>query len=34
MITGFNTDVRHNNRVFHIQTEDKGDASPEIESLV
>ena len=34
MITGYNTDVRHNNRVFHIQTEDKGDATPEIESLV
>jgi hypothetical protein len=34
MITGYNTDVRHNNRVFHIQTEDKGDALPEIESLV
>ena len=34
MITGFNTDVRHNGRVFHIQTEDKGDTVPEIESLV
>ena len=34
MITGFNTDVRHNNRVFHIQTEDKGETTPEIESLV
>ncbi len=34
MITGYNTDVKHNNRVFHIQTEDKGDASPTIESLV
>ena len=34
MITGYNTDVRHNDRVFHIQTEDKGEASPEIESLV
>jgi hypothetical protein len=34
VITGYNTDVRHNDRVFHIQTEDKGDASPEIESLV
>lgn len=34
MITGYNTDVRHNNRVFHIQTEDKGETAPEIESLV
>ena len=34
MITGYNTDVKHNNRVFHIQTEDKGDASFYIESLV
>lgn len=34
VITGYNTDVKHNNRVFHIQTEDKGDTSPYIESLV
>ncbi len=34
MISGYNTDVRHNNRVFHIQTEDKGETAPEIESLV
>ncbi len=34
MITGFNTDVKHRNRVFHIQTEDKGDANPCVESLV
>ena len=34
MITGFNTDVKHRNRVFHIQTEDKGDANPYVESLV
>ena len=34
MVTGYNTDVKHNNRVFHIQTEDKGDSSPHIESLV
>ena len=34
MITGYNTDVKHNNRVFHIQTEDKGESSPYIESLV
>ena len=34
MITGFNTDVKHKNRVFHIQTEDKGEANPYVESLV
>ena len=34
MITGFNTDVKHKNRVFHIQTEDKGEANPCVESLV
>ncbi|HEY0787594.1 MAG TPA: hypothetical protein VGE86_03060, partial [Thermoanaerobaculia bacterium] len=34
MITGFNTDIKHNRRVFHIQTEDKGLANPFIESLV
>ncbi|MGA7613927.1 MAG: hypothetical protein WBX15_01995 [Thermoanaerobaculia bacterium] len=34
MITGFNTDIRHNDRIFHIQTEDKGLNNPYIESLV
>jgi hypothetical protein len=34
MITGYNTDVRHNEVVFHVQTEDKGTANPYIESLV
>ncbi|HVR44144.1 MAG TPA: hypothetical protein VMS56_11955 [Thermoanaerobaculia bacterium] len=34
MITGFNTDIKHNSRVYHIQTEDKGVANPYIESLV
>ena len=34
MITGFNTDVKHKNRVFHIQTEDKGETNPFVESLV
>ncbi|HUO85943.1 MAG TPA: hypothetical protein VM617_01020 [Thermoanaerobaculia bacterium] len=34
MITGYNTDVRHNEVVFHVQTEDKGEANPFIESLV
>ncbi len=34
MITGFNTDVRHENRVYHVQTEDRGVANPIVESLV
>ena len=34
MITGFNTDVKHKSRVFHIQTEDKGEGNPFVESLV
>lgn len=34
MITGFNTDIRHNDRVYHVQTEDKGLGNPCIESLV
>lgn len=34
MITGFNTDVRHGNRVFHVQTEDKGVSNPKIETLI
>ncbi len=34
MITGFNTDVKHRDRVFHIQTEDRGDPQPYIESFV
>ena len=34
MITGFNTDVRHGNRVYHVQTEDKGLSNPKIETLI
>jgi len=34
MITGYNTDVRHGNRIFHVQTEDKGVANPRIETLI
>ncbi len=34
MITGYNTDVRHGNRVFHVQTEDKGLNNPKIETLI
>jgi hypothetical protein len=34
MITGFNTDVDHQGRVFHVQTEDKGLGNPQVESLI
>ena len=34
MITGFNTDIKHGDRVFHVQTEDKGEDNPFVESLV
>ena len=34
MITGFNTDVVHNGKVYHVQTEDKGQENPTIESLI
>jgi hypothetical protein len=34
MITGFNTDVNYEGRVFHVQTEDKGIDNPVVESLV
>jgi hypothetical protein len=34
MITGYNTDVRHKEVVLHVQTEDKGQSNPFIESLV
>ncbi|MBA3321426.1 MAG: hypothetical protein H0T45_08240 [Pyrinomonadaceae bacterium] len=34
MITGFNTDIEHDGVVYHVQTEDKGLATPFILSLV
>jgi hypothetical protein len=34
MVTGFNTDVEHEGRVYHVQTEDKGTDNPIIETLV
>ena len=34
MNTGFNTDVDHQGRVFHVQTEDKGLDNPVVESLL
>jgi len=34
MITGFNTNVRHGGRLFHVQTEDSGKAYPHVISHV
>ncbi len=34
MITGYNTDVRYGDLVLHVQTEDKGQTNPCIESLI
>jgi hypothetical protein len=34
VITGYNSDVRHGSRVFHVQTEDKGLGNPKIETLI
>ena len=34
MITGHNTDVRYGELVLHVQTEDKGQGNPYIESLI
>lgn len=34
MITGFNTNVRHGGRAFHVQTEDSGRDHPHIISLL
>jgi hypothetical protein len=34
MITGFNTDIDFDGKVYHVQTEDKGLANPIIETLV
>jgi len=31
---GYNTDIKYRNEVFHIQTEDKGQGNPLIETLV
>ncbi len=34
MVTGFNTDVPHEGKVYHVQTEDKGSDNPVIETLI
>lgn len=34
MLTGYNTDFLHRGVVLHVQTEDKGEDNPRIESLI
>src|SRR5215216_3362711 len=34
MITGFNTDVEHEGHIYHVQTEDRGQDNPVLESIV
>jgi hypothetical protein len=34
MVTGFNTDVEHEGKIYHVQTEDKGFQNPIIETLI
>src|SRR6202040_3757565 len=34
MITGFNTDVKFEDNVYHVQTEDRGLDNPMFESLI
>ena len=34
MITGFNTDIDHEGRIFHVQTEDNGLDNPVVQSLI
>ena len=34
VLTGFNTDIEYSGTVYHVQTEDKGQANPLVESLV
>jgi len=34
VITGYNTDIKYKDVVYHVQTEDKGKENPTIESLI
>ena len=34
MIPGFNHNVRHKGRVYHVQTEDSGETNPHITTLL
>ncbi len=34
VLTGYNTDIEYSGTVYHVQTEDKGQSNPLVESLV
>jgi hypothetical protein len=34
VLTGYNTDIEHSGTIYHVQTEDKGQSNPFVESLV
>ena len=34
MVSGFNVNIKHAGKVFHVQTEDRGRRNPTIETLV
>lgn len=34
LLTGYNTDIQHDGKTFHVQTEDKGVSNPILETLV
>jgi hypothetical protein len=34
VLTGYNTDIEHAGTIYHVQTEDKGQGNPFVESLV
>lgn len=34
MVGGFNTNVRYNGRMFHVQTEHSGESSPQVQTLL
>lgn len=34
MITGYNTEVKYGDKTYHVQTEDKGEKNPIIETLI
>ncbi len=34
MVGGFNTNIRYGGRTFHVQTEDSGEANPQLQTLL
>jgi hypothetical protein len=34
MVGGFNTNIRYSGRTFHVQTEDSGEANPQVHTLL